>query len=154
LNGPPSTATRFVPGYGQLAVASEPRAQRLALDQRHGVVQQLASLAGGEERDDVGVLERRGQVDLAAEAVQAQAGREVGREHLDHYLPAEAGLLRHEHAAHGAASQLAAEHVTVGQGGAEGVERVGQGEARIGACSRLLPWRKMSQCGRTSRARS
>ena len=33
----------------------------------------------------MGVLERRGQVDLAAEAVEAQAGGEVGREHLDHH---------------------------------------------------------------------
>ena len=69
-------------GHGQLALAPEPRAQRLALHQRHGVVEQLARLAGGEQRDDVGMLERRGQVDLAAEAVEAQAGGEVGRSTL------------------------------------------------------------------------
>jgi hypothetical protein len=52
----------------------------------------------------VGVLERRGQVDLAAEAVDAQARGEVGRQDLDHHRPAEAGLLGHEYAAHGAAA--------------------------------------------------
>jgi hypothetical protein len=73
------------------------------------------------------VLERRGQVDLAAEAVEAQAGGEVGREDLDHDRPAEAGLLGQEDAAHGAAAELAAEDVAVAEGGAELVERVGQG---------------------------
>ena len=119
-------------GHGQLAVAPEPRAQRLALHERHGVVEQLAGLAGGEERDDVGMLERGGQVDLAAEAVEAQAGGEVGREHLDHHRSAEAGLLGHEHAAHGAAAELAADDVAVAEGGAELVERVGQGGSHRG----------------------
>ena len=108
----------------QLAVAPEPGAQRLALDQRHGVVEQVAGLAGGEQRDDVGMLERRGEVDLAAEPVQAQAGRELGREHLDHHLPAEAGLLGHEHAAHGAAAQLAPRRS--GRRGRCGAGRAGQ----------------------------
>ena len=125
-------------GHRQLAVAPEPRAERLAFDERHGVVEQVARLAGGEQRDDVRMLERRGQLDLAAEPVQAHAGREFRRQHLDHDLPAELRLLRHEHPAHGTAAELAAEHVAVGQRRAEAVERVGQGNARIGTCSRLL----------------
>jgi hypothetical protein len=73
-----------------------------------------------------------GQVDIAVEAVEAQAGAEVGREHLDYHRPAEAGLLGHEHAAHGAAAELAAEDVAVAEGGAELVEWVGQGRLPSG----------------------
>ena len=113
--------------HRQLAVPREPGLERLALDQRHGVEQQVVRLAGGEQRHDVGMLERRGELDLAPEPVHAHGGRELRRQHLDHDLPAEARLLGDEHAAHGAAAQLALEQVAIGQGRPEAIEHVGQG---------------------------
>ena len=59
-------------------------------------------------------------------SVHAYAGRELRREQLDHDLPAEAGLLGDEDATHGAAAQLALEHVAIGQGHPEAIKRVGQ----------------------------
>ena len=37
----------------QLAVSCQPRAQRLALDERHGVEEQPLAFTGGEQRHDV-----------------------------------------------------------------------------------------------------
>ena len=53
------------------------------------------------------VLERRGELDLAAEAVDVEARAELGREHLDHDLPAERGFLGQEDAAHPPTAKLA-----------------------------------------------
>jgi hypothetical protein len=78
------------------------------------------------------VPERGGELDLAAEAVRAHVGRQLGREQLDDDLAAEAGLLRHEHAAHGAAAQLALEGVAAGERSPKTFERVGLAEAPEG----------------------
>ena len=66
-------------GHGQLAVAQQAGAERLAVHERHGEVGQARRLAGGEEGDDVGMLELGGEEDLAAEPVHAHAGRELGQ---------------------------------------------------------------------------
>ena len=57
------------------------------------------------------MLELGGELDLAAEAVDVDAGGELGREHLDHDLPARAPFLGQEDAAHPAAAELALEAV-------------------------------------------
>src|SRR5206468_707280 len=61
-------------------------------------------------------LERRGEADLALEAVGAQHRRHVGRENLEHHLPAERSLLREEDAAHAAAAQLTLDGVLRAEG--------------------------------------
>ena len=62
--------------YGELALAVEPAAERLALDQRHHVEEQgLRAGVGGAgvvEREDVGVAERRGGLDLPEEPLSAE----------------------------------------------------------------------------------
>ena len=103
----------------QTAAPGNRRPQRLALDERHRVVQQLAldrrAIAGGsgpstdgmrpgrQQRDDVRVLQLRGDLDLALESLAVHACRQLGRQHLDHDLPAERVLGRGEDAAHSAA---------------------------------------------------
>jgi len=53
-------------------------AQRLALDERHDVEEQAVRDARIEQRQDVGVGETGRHLDLAEEAVGAQAGAELG----------------------------------------------------------------------------
>jgi hypothetical protein len=78
------------------------------------------------------MLERCRELDLAAESVGAQRGGEIRRQHLDHDLPAEGGLLGQEDAAHATAAQLALEQVAPGKGGTEVLENVGQPELVTG----------------------
>ena len=47
-------------------------------DERHGVVEVAGGLAGGEQRDDVRVVQRGGDLDLEAEAVGADAAGQLG----------------------------------------------------------------------------
>ena len=112
--------------HRQLAVAREPGLERLALHQGHGEEQEVGGLAGGEQRHDMGVLERGGELNLAAEPVRAETGRELRREHLDHDLAAEARLGGDEHPAHRPARELPFELVAPGQRRPQASERVGQ----------------------------
>ena len=67
--------------------------------------------AGGEELHDVGMLQPRRELDLALEPVAVDAGRHLGRQHLDDHAAAERGLFRQEDAAHAAAAELALDTV-------------------------------------------
>ncbi len=80
-------------GDRQLA-AHEPRPQRLAFDERHREVRQTVHLARGQQRDDVRMLEPRGDQDLAPEAVEVDAVAEFGGENLDDDLARRATHLR------------------------------------------------------------
>src|SRR3989449_3688920 len=55
----------------------EPVAQRLALDVRHGVVEKPGCFSRVEKRQDVGVVEPGGELDLPQEALGAQGQREL-----------------------------------------------------------------------------
>ena len=107
------------------AAARELGAQRLALDERHCIVWNAVQLTGREHGDDLRLLQARGELDLAAEAVDVDASDEVRRQHFDHDLPPERGLLGHEHACHPAAAELAFERVGGAEGGLEVVAEVG-----------------------------
>ncbi len=61
------------------SVADETRAQRFAVDERHGEVGQAVKLAGGEKRHDVRVLESRGDRDLTPEPFDREMSRHLGR---------------------------------------------------------------------------
>jgi hypothetical protein len=105
----------------------EPVAQGAAVDERHRVVEQPAGLAGGQERHDVRVLQRGGELDLAPEAVGAHRRRELGRQHLDHHAAAEGDLGGEVDAAHPAAAELALDPVRGGEGAGEHGEVGGTG---------------------------
>ena len=61
------------------------------------------------------MLQLGGDLDLALEAVDADAGGKFRREHLDDDLAAERRLVGDEHARHPAAPQLALERVGAAQ---------------------------------------
>ena len=89
----------------------EPRAQRLPLDERHRVVRQPVDVAGGDDGDDVRLLERRGELDLALEPLGRDRRGELGGEHLHDDLSAEPVLGGDEDARHPAAAELALDRV-------------------------------------------
>src|SRR5262245_4517923 len=64
-------------------------AERLAVDERHRVPEQVAVLTRGEQRDDVRMLELRGDLDLATEALAVDARGQLGRKHFDDDAPIE-----------------------------------------------------------------
>ena len=96
-------------GDRQRAALVEPPAERFAFDERHGEVRQAADLSGRKERDDVRVLEARGEQDLLLESLGAHPGGEVGREELDDDPAAEAAVAGKVDAAHAATAKLALE---------------------------------------------
>ena len=53
----------------ELALALQPTAQRLALDEGHHIIQQPMRVAGVEHRQDVRMIQPRGNLDLALEAI-------------------------------------------------------------------------------------
>ncbi len=74
-------------GDGELLLAVQPVAQRLALDEGHDVEQVAVGLARVEERQDVRVLEIGGELDLGQEALGADHGGELGPEDLQRDPP-------------------------------------------------------------------
>jgi hypothetical protein len=103
----PEKAHRF--GGRQLTALVESPAERFAFDERHREVRQAGDLSSREERDDVRVLEARGEQDLLLEALGAHTGGEIGREELDDDPAAEAAVAGKVDAAHAAAAKLAFE---------------------------------------------
>jgi len=69
-------------------------------------VDQVPRGSGVENGDDVRVLERGGDLDLALEPLGVDAGGHVGREHLHHDPAAKGHVLRDEDAAHPRTAQL------------------------------------------------
>ncbi len=109
----------------ELALASELGAQRLAGDEWHDVVEQAEGGTRGEQLHDVGVLQRGGELDLAAEALGIDAGRELGGQHLDDDAAAQRHLFGQEHAAHTAAAELPLDPVGRSDGLLELLSQVG-----------------------------
>ena len=58
---------------GQPLLAVEPCPERLALDVRHRVPEASGGFAGVEQRQDVGMLQARGEPDLPQEALRRRA---------------------------------------------------------------------------------
>ena len=101
---------------GQCAVG-DAGAQRLAGHERHGEPRQsIGGHAGGQHRHDMRLLQRRGELDLAREALGAQPCGQLRREHLHHHLASQRLVAREEHTGHAAAAKLALQQQGVGQG--------------------------------------
>ena len=123
-------------GDGQRTPPGEPRAQGLALDQRHGVVQQPAAFAGREDRHHVGVLQRRREPDLLPEPVDAHRRAQLRGEHLHDDLATEPALVGDEHAAHPAAAELTFHSVAVTESTLKAGQKVGHEVLKIGSAAR------------------
>jgi len=68
-----------------------------------------------EDWHDVRMLQPRGQEDLALEPFAADAGSEIGRQHLDDHTARKRALLGDDHAAHGTAAELPFDGVCAGE---------------------------------------
>jgi hypothetical protein len=109
--------------HRELPLSLEPSAERLALHERHHVVQLPVCAAGIEQRQDVRVLERRGKLDLLEESLWPEHRTELRVQDLDCHLPAVPNVLRQVHGGHAAASELALDVVTAREHGAKLRER-------------------------------
>jgi hypothetical protein len=85
-----------------------------------------AGLAGVEDREDVGVLEPGGEVDLALEALGAEARRELGVEHLERDGTPVLEVAGEENRGHATASELALDRVAAVQPGFKLLAQIGQ----------------------------
>ena len=90
----------------QLARALQSRAQRLAFDARHGVIEEVVLGAGEEERDDVRILQSRGQLNLAAEAVDVEPSPHLRRQDFYDDIATEGDFADDEDARHSTAQIL------------------------------------------------
>ena len=95
--------------------AGEELAERRAAHERHRVPEEPVALAGAQQRDDVRVLEPRGELDLATEAVDAHAAGEVGWQDLDHHRATQRTLGGDEDARHPAAAEFALDGVALAE---------------------------------------
>src|SRR5918995_7452996 len=89
----------------ELPLSVEPRTQRLALDERHDVIEESGRFARVVQREDVGVLEVSSELDLTKEAVRADRCGELRPKHLDSYVPVVAGVAGQIHRGHSALTQ-------------------------------------------------
>ena len=110
--------------HRQLSLPPNPLPQRLALDEGHGEPEErrrpgAGDLAGIVHREDVGVLQPRGQPDLALEPLRSEGGGELGVEHLEGDGAVVAEVADEVHRRHAAAAELTLESVAVREGGLE-----------------------------------
>ena len=113
--------------HRELLLARQPDAEALALDVRHDVEDEAVGLARVEQRQNVGVLEVGGGLDLGQEPLGAEDGGQLGTEHLERHLAVVAHVVGEIDGGHAALAHLALEAVAVGQGGAQVRERLGHG---------------------------
>ena len=106
-------------GDGQLPLALEARTQRFALDERHHIVELCRRAPAVEQRQDVRVLQARGERDLLEESLGAKDRRKLGVQHLHRDFAPVANVFGQVHGRHAARAQLALEAVTVGEGRGE-----------------------------------
>jgi hypothetical protein len=97
--------------HRELALAVQPVPQRLPLDVRHHVIDQPVGLVRIVQREDVRVVQARGDLDLAEEARRAHLGGELRAEDLHRDLTFVLQVVREEHLGHAALAELAVEPV-------------------------------------------
>jgi len=117
-------------GFGdrQLTTLGELGAQRFALDEGHGVPEQVAGGAGRQQWDDMRMLKPGGELNFAAEAILVDAGRHLRRKDLDDDLAAQGDFVGEEDPTHPATPQLLVEQVLGAEGGLEPGREVGHAE--------------------------
>ncbi len=99
----------------ELGLALEPFPERFALHVGHDEEDRVLDPAGIVQRQDVGMLQVGGGLDLLEEPLGADAAREVVVHDLDRDLAIVAGVVREEDLGHAPGADLALERVAVGQ---------------------------------------
>jgi hypothetical protein len=104
---------------GELLLAIQAVAQRLALDIRHDIEKKPVGLARIVERQDVRMFEAGGELDLAQEPLAADRGGQLGLEDLDRHRAVELSVLGQIDDGHSTTTQFPLDAVAVGEGGSE-----------------------------------
>ncbi len=102
---------------GEATFAREARTERLPFDERHDIPHKSLRASGVEQRNDVRVLERRGDPDLLEEPLCPDGCRELLTEHLYRDPAVMPQVSREVHSGHATASNLALELVAPRQCG-------------------------------------
>jgi hypothetical protein len=92
--------------HRKLLLAVEALTQRDPLHVRHHVEEEAVGLARVIEREDVGMLQVGGGLDLVQKALGSHHGRESGFEDLERHLPAVPQVLGQIHRGHAALAEL------------------------------------------------
>ena len=103
----------------QLGFMVEALPQGLSLDVRHDVIQQVGSGARVIQRQDVGMVELCGDLDLSQEPFCAERGGDLLAEYLDGDDTVMARVVGQKHHRHAAAAELPLERVAARQGDPE-----------------------------------
>jgi hypothetical protein len=109
-------------GYRQLALALEACPQRLAVHERHHVVQEAVGLPGVVQRQDVRMLQPRRQLDLPDEACRPHGGGQLGAKHLERDLAAVLQVFGEVHGGHAARPGFTNQAIAISEGGGEAIE--------------------------------
>ena len=105
--------------HRKLFFAIDAMPQRFALDERHDVEQQPIGFARIEQRKQIGVLQIRGDADLAEEAFDAEDGAELGAQDLERDVAGVLDVASEIDRGHAAAADFPLYGVAVGEGGTE-----------------------------------
>jgi hypothetical protein len=116
-------------GHGQPLLRVEPVAQRGPLDERHHVVDEARRLAGIVERQDVGMRQRRRDLDLQQEPLGADSLGQLGPQRLQRDVPVMPQVLGEIHDRHPAGAELAFDAVVPLEGDGQAVGLIGHAAA-------------------------
>jgi hypothetical protein len=111
--------------HRELLLALDAIPEGLALHERHHIEEEARRGPRIEEREEVGMLEVRGDLDLAQEPLDPEHGPELGVEDLVGDLPIVPEVAGEVHRGHPTASDLAVDRIAVREGVAEGGGDVG-----------------------------
>jgi hypothetical protein len=106
----------------KLPLTSESVAERLAFDVGHDVPDQTRCLTGVVKGQDMGVLQRGGDLDLAEEPLAAERGGELRLEDLERDQPVMLEVFGQEDDGHAAVAELALDPVAIADGCGELLE--------------------------------
>ena len=110
-------------GDGELRLPREPGAKRLPLDVRHDVEHRTLDAAGIEQRENVGMLQFGGRLDLPQEPVDADAHRQLEMHDFDGDLAIVAHIVGEIDVGHAAGADLPLHGVAVRHGQLQLIER-------------------------------
>ena len=115
----------------ELRFAVQLGAERLAVDERHHVVEEAVGGAGVEERQDVRVLQRGGGLDFHHEPLGADDGGQLRLQDLERHLAVVLEVLGQVHGGHAALAELPLDQIAISEGGDEAGERFGHRTPRV-----------------------
>ena len=94
---------------GELLLALNEGAERVPVDVRHRVVQDVVGLSGAEHRHDARMVQHPRDLNLSTESLEIHASGELRSKHLDDHAPPYDRVVGDEDLRHTAAAQLAAQ---------------------------------------------